>query len=190
MTVTMLEVALKAGVDKATVSRVLKGDPRISEKTKLKVMEAVHALGYRLDRNARNLSTSRSGLVGVVLRELSESWFSAFAAGLDRTFANSDYELMFKCTNGDPRRAARELGRLSDRRIEGLVWQDAGTAPNGFTVHAVTLGFSTAESYSILSDAGELVPTFETGVLAGRVILNLISGKTVPSRCITVRTGQ
>ena len=44
MRVTMQDVADRAGVDKATVSRVLRGDHRISEKTKIKVMESVRAL--------------------------------------------------------------------------------------------------------------------------------------------------
>ena len=70
MKVTMQDVANHAGVDKATVSRVLRGDHRISEKTKIKVMESVRALDYKLDRNARNLSTNTSGLIGVVLRDL------------------------------------------------------------------------------------------------------------------------
>ena len=56
MKVTMQDVANQAGVDKATVSRVLRGDHRISEKTKIKVMESVRALNYKLDRNARSLS--------------------------------------------------------------------------------------------------------------------------------------
>ncbi len=43
MKVTMQDVAVEAGVDKATVSRVLKGDHRISEKTRIRVMEAVRA---------------------------------------------------------------------------------------------------------------------------------------------------
>ena len=78
MKVTMQDVALEAGVDKATVSRVLKGDHRISEKTRIRVMEAVRALNYRLDKNARNLSTSSSGLIGVVVRDFSFDWFPHF----------------------------------------------------------------------------------------------------------------
>ena len=50
MKVTMQDVAVEAGVDKATVSRVLKGDLRISEKTRIRVMEAVRALNYRLTK--------------------------------------------------------------------------------------------------------------------------------------------
>ena len=84
MKVTMQDVANHAGVDKATVSRVLRGDHRISEKTKIKVMESVRALDYKLDRNARNLSTNTSGLIGVVLRDLNRPWLGAFLAGIDR----------------------------------------------------------------------------------------------------------
>ena len=94
MKVTMQDVALEAGVDKATVSRVLKGDHRISEKTRIKVMDAVRALNYRLDKNARNLSTNRSGLIGLVVRDFTPEWFNCFISGLDRAISNSDYEII------------------------------------------------------------------------------------------------
>ena len=187
MSVTMQNVAESAGVDKATVSRVLRGDPRISEKTRLRVMEAVRSLDYRPDRNARNLSTHRSGLVGVVLRELSAPWFAQFAAGLDRTFSHSDYEILFKCTEGDARKSVREFRRLCDRRVEGVLWQDAGTAPDSFEMPFITLGFKRGNSYSILFESQDYTPVFETGVLAGRFLLNVVSGKAVPSRELLVR---
>ena len=188
MVVTMQDVAQSAGVDKATVSRVLRGDPRISEKTKLRVMESVRSLDYRPDRNARNLSTNRSGLVGVVLRCLSAPWFSPFAAGLERTFSHSDYELMFKCTDGDPCKSVREFRRLCDRRAEGVIWQDPGNVPENFPMPFITLGFKRADSYSILFDSPSFTPVFETGVLTGRLMLNIVSGKPVPSRELLVRS--
>ena len=188
MTVTMQDVAARAGVDKATVSRVLRGDPRISEKTKLRVMEAVRGLDYRPARNARNLSTHKSGLVGVVLRELTASWSAPFAAGLDRTFSHSDYEILFKCTDGDARRSVREFRRLCDRRVEGVLWQDAANAPEFFEMPFITLGFKREGACAILFESPDFVPAFETGVLAGRFLLNVVSGKPVPSRELLVRS--
>lgn len=182
----MQDVANEAGVDKATVSRALSGDHRISERTREKVMTAVRKLNYHVDRNARNLSTSRSRLVGVVLPDLSAPWLGAFLAGLDRALANSEYEMLVKSTDGNPLRAERELGKLRDRKAEGVIWGDGANRIRLEKIAWVTLGFSSGESFSITAeDGGE--PVFETGVLAGRLLLRLISGKTVPSREIIVK---
>ncbi len=187
MKVTMQDVALEAGVDKATVSRVLKGDHRISEKTRIRVMEAVRELNYHLDKNARNLSTNRSGLIGLVVRDFSSSWFSLFLSGLDRTISNSEYEIIVKCTENNFMRSAREYGKLMDRSVEGIVWCDSLNYPGSFSIPVVTVGFRGESSYSIIWDKECVDPTFETGVLSGRMILNIITGKPVPSREIVIK---
>ena len=187
MKITMQDVALEAGVDKATVSRVLKGDHRISEKTRIRVMEAVRALNYRLDKNARNLSTNRSGLIGVVVRDFSSAWFPLFLSGLDRTVSNSEFEIVVKCTEGNPLRSAREYGKLIDRSVEGIIWCDPENFPGASAAPLVTVGFRGEGAYSLVWEKECGDPTFETGVLAGRLILNIITGKPVPSGEILIK---
>ncbi|MEG1798755.1 MAG: LacI family DNA-binding transcriptional regulator [Synergistaceae bacterium] len=187
MKATMQDVAKEAAVDKATVSRVLKGDHRISEKTKIKVMEAVRTLNYRLDRNARNLSTNRSGFIGIVFKDLNVSWTSGFIAGLDRAMANSEYDILIKCTDGDPRRSAREFGKLCDRGAEAIVWGDGANLPADISVPTVTLGFKKEGAISIMAESGEFRPTFETGALVGRLIIKIITGKPVPMREVIIK---
>ena len=186
MKVTMQDVANHAGVDKATVSRVLRGDHRISEKTKIKVMESVRALDYKLDRNARNLSTNTSGLIGVVLRDLNRPWLGAFLAGIDRAFANSEYEILLKPTEGNAMRARRELSTLDGRHVEGLIWGDAENFPREPRVPAVCLGFTAPGAYSVTMEDAADEPSFETGVLVGRMMLKIVAGKPVPGREIRV----
>ncbi len=187
MKVTMQDVALEAGVDKATVSRVLKGDHRISEKTRIRVMDAVRSLNYRLDKNARNLSTKRSGLIGVVVRDFTYDWFAPFISGLDRTVSNSEYEIILKRTEGSPLRAAREYGKLMDRSVEGVVWCDPENFPGGSSAPVVSVGFRHIGTYSLVWENGSGYPNFETGVLAGRLILNIITGKPLPSSGIVIK---
>ncbi|MDD4160561.1 MAG: LacI family DNA-binding transcriptional regulator [Synergistaceae bacterium] len=188
MKVTMQDVALEAGVDKATVSRVLKGDHRISENTRVKVMSAVRALNYRLDKNARNLSTNRSGLIGVVVRDFTAEWFPQFMSGLDRTISNSEYEIVLKRTEGNPFRAAREYGKLMDRSVEGIIWTDGEHFPEEPAAPVVAIGFRKTGSYSMVWESECDKPTFEAGALAGRLLLNIITGKPVPSKEIVIKS--
>lgn len=64
---TMLEVAKKAGVSKATVSRVLSGKGYVSEATKVQVYQAIEQTGYRPNLLARNLASSKSQCIGLVV---------------------------------------------------------------------------------------------------------------------------
>ncbi|AVF34625.1 LacI family DNA-binding transcriptional regulator [Rahnella sikkimica] len=64
---TMQEVAAKAGVSKATVSRVLSGKGYVSQETKDQVFKAIEEAGYRPNLLARNLATSKSMCIGLVV---------------------------------------------------------------------------------------------------------------------------
>ncbi|MGB9098234.1 LacI family DNA-binding transcriptional regulator [Erwinia sp.] len=64
---TMQEVAAKAGVSKATVSRVLSGKGYVSQQTKDQVFKAIEEAGYRPNLLARNLATSKSMCIGLVV---------------------------------------------------------------------------------------------------------------------------
>ena len=64
---TMLEVARRAGVSKATVSRVLSGNGYVSQETKDRVFLAVEESGYRPNLLARNLATKKTQTLGLVV---------------------------------------------------------------------------------------------------------------------------
>ncbi|MDE8753479.1 LacI family DNA-binding transcriptional regulator [Pectobacterium polaris] len=65
--VTMLDVAKKAGVSKATVSRVLTGNNYVSKTTRDRVFKAIEEIGYRPNLLARQLATSKSQIIGLVV---------------------------------------------------------------------------------------------------------------------------
>ena len=185
MKVTMQDVANHAGVDKATVSRVLRGDHRISEKTKIKVMESIRALDYKIDRNARSLSTNSSGLVGVVVRALGVPWLGAFLAGIDRAFSNSEYEILLKATEANETRARRIVGALGERHVEGLIWCDAENPPRAAGIPILCVGFAKEGEYSVTAEGGG-DPTFETGAMVGRMMLKILAGRPLPGRDIRI----
>ena len=64
---TMLEVAKRAGVSKATVSRVLSGNGYVSQETKDRVFQAIEESGYRPNLLARSLATNKTQTLGLVV---------------------------------------------------------------------------------------------------------------------------
>ena len=69
MKITIKDVAKEANVATSTVSRVLSNNPKISEKTKEKVHEAIKKLNYKPNAIARSLANNRTRILGVVLPE-------------------------------------------------------------------------------------------------------------------------
>jgi DNA-binding LacI/PurR family transcriptional regulator len=99
---TYAEIADKAGVSKATVSRVLNGDERVHPDRIAAVIEAAEGLGYRPNRAARALSTGRTGLVAVVIDDeptaLSDPFWGVVLAGISRVFLANDLHSLLMVT--------------------------------------------------------------------------------------------
>ncbi len=193
MTATMADVAREAGVNKGTVSRALRGDPRISETTRARVWQAAHALGYRLNRSGRSLSTARSFLAGVLFEDIAYEWVGSFLAGLDRVFSSSGFEIVVKnakdSASSTPR-ARRELELLLCRKVDGIVWL-ASDPPPPLPFPVVTVGTRrNPYDVSILLESdlagharedGFGFYVFEIGTLCARLLVNRIQGKHLPS---------
>ena len=96
---TLEAVASRAGVSRATVSRVVNGSPRVSGDIRRAVEAAVVELGYVPNRAARSLVTRRSGSIGVVLAEPSEQlfndpFFPRLLRGISLTLSARDMQLV------------------------------------------------------------------------------------------------
>lgn len=81
--ITIRDVARQAGVSVATVSRVLNNSPLVSPDTREMVMKAVTLLGYRPNANAQALATQSSETIGVVVMDVSDSFFGALVKAVD-----------------------------------------------------------------------------------------------------------
>ncbi|MBB4442699.1 MULTISPECIES: LacI family DNA-binding transcriptional regulator [Rhizobium] len=119
--VTVADVAKAAKVSKATAARVLGNYGVVSAKITDRVMAAAAALEYRPNELARSMSTGRSGIIGVVVGDIENAFFSlavrgisdaARLAGFNVIIANSGEEL-------DAEKSAVDL--LIGKRVDGLI---------------------------------------------------------------------
>jgi LacI family transcriptional regulator len=119
--VKLKDVAASAGVSTATVSLVLNKKPGVNARTREKVLQASHTLGYTPNTIARGLATQRSRTIGLIVTDIENPFFATVTKYMDQFTKEAGYGLIFEITNDD---LAREENRLKDfigRRVEGLV---------------------------------------------------------------------
>jgi len=115
------DVAARAGVSTATVSRTLATPDRVTPKTRDAVMKAVRETGYVLNVAARNLRTSRSHAVLAVLPDASNIFFSQVLRGISDTLHQHGYSLVIADTANDPAREREHAAFIQGGRVDGVL---------------------------------------------------------------------
>ena len=117
---TIRDVARRAQLSVATVSRVLNGFENVSEQARERITAAVAELGYVPHAGARSLSLARNNAIGVVLPDLHGEFFSEIVRGMDREASRRGYLLLLSNLHGGGGQAANAL-RAMRGRVDGLV---------------------------------------------------------------------
>ena len=125
---TIVDVAKRAGVSVATVSRVVNANYPVKEETRKKVQDAIGALDYVPNVQARELNTQRSSTIGVVVPGLYNMFFAQVIDGIEDTIRQDDYSLLLNCAQNDPQQEMRCITALVSRNVSGLVVISPNTA--------------------------------------------------------------
>lgn len=119
--VTMKDIAKKAQVSVNTVSRALNDKPDISETTKKKVREIAKQLNYKRNILARNVRTSKTKTIGVVISDNSNPFFAKVLKGIEDTTNKQDYQIILCNTEEKCEKEARSVNLLLELRVAGLL---------------------------------------------------------------------
>jgi LacI family transcriptional regulator len=120
-TPTIRDVALRAGVSVATASNVVNGARPVGEASRRKVLEAIAALDYRLDRAASALRGRSTRLVGMVVPDITNVFFASLVHGVETLAERDGYDLLIVSTSEDAANERRRIEALIGRRIDGLI---------------------------------------------------------------------
>jgi LacI family transcriptional regulator len=120
VSITIRDVARRAGVSVATVSRVLNGSGLVRDETRQRVEEIAAELNYTPNTAARSLITRRTSTFGVVLPDLYGEFFSEVIRGMDPLARGRGYHLLLSSSHDDQREIQFALGAMRGR-VDGLV---------------------------------------------------------------------
>ncbi len=118
---TIRDVAERAGVSTATVSRVLAGIGNPRAETVAAVMAAVEALDYRPSIVARSLRMKRTRTLGLIVTDIQNLFFPDLVQGADQEARARGYSILLGSAAYDERRAVHYLDLMVDRRVDGIV---------------------------------------------------------------------
>lgn len=118
---TILDVAAHAGLSKSTVSLVLKNSPQIKPETAAVVRASMAAVGYVYNRAAANLRSSGTGLVGLVINDLRNPFFTEFAASFQVALFARGYATVLSDSGEDAGMQARIVQSMIEHGVSALV---------------------------------------------------------------------
>ena len=117
------DVAALAGVSDKTVSRVVNGEPNVSDKTKARVDDAICKLGYIPNMGARLVRTKRSGVIGLITDVVSTSPNSVeIIRGVQDRISTAKQSLLIANTSGIAEEEQRVWRTFQEHRIDGVLF--------------------------------------------------------------------
>lgn len=120
---TRSDVARLAGVSTAVVSYVINSGPRaVSEQARAKVLDAITKLDYRPNASARALKLGSTGLLGVVVAEITNPYFSELVDVVDMAASQHGQNILLTNTRGQLERERDAVSMLVDRGVDGLIF--------------------------------------------------------------------
>ncbi len=146
------DVALAAGVSRKTVSRVLNGEPYVSDEARRRVLAAAEELGYRLNHAARALASGRTRSLGVVALGTAGYGTASLLVHIEQAARDAGYALRVIYTpDGDPAGIAGALESLLEQGVDGVVVSEPivkGAVPVRVDVPVLFVGAPPAPAFT------------------------------------------
>ncbi|MGG3800076.1 catabolite control protein A [Metabacillus fastidiosus] len=120
--VTIYDVAREANVSMATVSRVVNGNPNVKPTTRKKVLDAIERLGYRPNAVARGLASKKTTTVGVIIPDISSTFFAELARGIEDIATMYKYNIILSNSDQNKEKELHLLNTMLGKQVDGIVF--------------------------------------------------------------------
>jgi DNA-binding LacI/PurR family transcriptional regulator len=118
--VSIRDVAERAGVSIATVSRAVNHIPTVNAELASRVWKAIEEVGYLPNTQARALVSGRSKMLGLIVSEITNPFFPELVQEFESLAVAQGYEVLIGSTNYDPARTESLMRRLLQRNVDGV----------------------------------------------------------------------
>ncbi len=118
---TIKDVAKALGVSTSTVSRILNGKNQSNKELVEKVQEVARKLNYQVNTTARGLRTNKSGLLGIIVPDISDDFFASVFSGIEEVTEAEGYNLLICQSNESKEKEQQLVKSLIACNVEGLM---------------------------------------------------------------------
>ena len=121
MKITIQDVAKKANVSVATVSRVMNVNYPVKAETRETVLRVIKELNYIPNMQARELTKQKSTIIGVVVPSITNMFFTELVNGIENELKSNSLSIILACTNGDEKEEQKCVSNLISRNVSGII---------------------------------------------------------------------
>jgi len=119
--ITIYDIAKELAVSASTVSRALKGNPIINEKTRERIVACSEKMGYRSNSFASNLRRKRTYTIGVIIPRLDSNFMSSCLAGMEEVANEKGYNMIISQSHESVKKEAENAKTLFNSRVDGII---------------------------------------------------------------------
>lgn len=119
--VTLKEIAKELGLSAMTVSRAINNKANVDEKTKSRILQKAEEMGYTPNQLAQSLLSSKTYTIGVVIPEISHSFFPEVVRGIEEVTYKNKYQLILTHSAEQFEREKGAIETLRSKRVDGIL---------------------------------------------------------------------
>lgn len=127
--VTIADVAQRAGVSVATVSRTLHGSAKVDPRTRARVLAAADELSYVASPTAMSLASGRTHVIAVVAPMMSRWFFASIVTAIEQNLRETGYHVMLFSLEAGPGAPGRFRPEFFAKRVDGILWLNVAVTP-------------------------------------------------------------
>jgi len=125
--VTLKNIAEALGISAMTVSRALNNRENVNEKTRQRVIEKARSMGYTPNHVAKSLVSSKTYTIGVVIPQITHSFFPEVVRGIEEVTYDSGYQLFLTNANEQASREKEAIQTFQSKQVDGMLISSSQT---------------------------------------------------------------
>ena len=133
--INIYDIAKMSGVSIATVSRVVNNNPKVSEKTKAKVMEAIEKSGYTPNVFAQGLGLKSMRSIGILVPSIADLYMSRAVAYIEDNLHDAGYDCILRCSGYTAAEKETHIQLLLNKKIDAIILVGSTYAGSEDTTH-------------------------------------------------------
>lgn len=127
--VSIEDIAQRANVSHSTVSRALRGNPRISPGVRTRILTLAHEMGYVPNAIAQSLQQRHSNTIGVVVTDVADPFWGEVVKGIEAVMGEAHKALFLSASQHDADRQLAVIEQFQQRRVDGIIIADSQLGP-------------------------------------------------------------